>query len=68
MKSTDLLAASVLRNILGTKNLSAILCEREAIAEEIKTHLDQETHHWGVEVERVEMYAFFFLYIIFSIQ
>lgn len=64
MKSTDLLAASVLRNILGTKNLSEILSEREAIAEEIKNHLDQETHHWGVEVERVELYAFYFFHIL----
>lgn len=56
MQSTDLLAASVLRNTLGTKNLTDLLSEREAIAEEIKQNLDRETHQWGIEVERVEMY------------
>lgn len=31
-RSTRLLAATTLRNVLGTKNLSEILCERETIS------------------------------------
>ena len=34
-RSTRLLAATTLRNILGTRNLSEILSDREAIAESI---------------------------------
>lgn len=44
-KSTKFLAASILRKILGTKQLHEILCEREAIAEEIKNHLDEAIIH-----------------------
>lgn len=53
--STSLLAASTLRNVLGTKNLSELLTERENIAGIIKISLDQATDPWGIDVERVEM-------------
>lgn len=53
--STSLLAASTLRNVLGTKNLSELLTERESIAGVIKNTLDLATDPWGIEVERVEM-------------
>jgi len=53
--STRLLAATTLRNVLGTKNLSEILSDRETISREMQTHLDEATHSWGVKVERVEM-------------
>merc|ERR1711962_1223872 len=39
-KSTKLLAATTLRNILGTRNLTDILAERETIASDILGHLD----------------------------
>lgn len=58
-KSTELLAASTLRKILGTKKLHEVLCEREAIAEEIKNHLDEATHPWGIVVEIVEMLEYY---------
>ncbi|CAF2638200.1 unnamed protein product [Rotaria sp. Silwood2] len=53
--STQLLAATTLRNILGTKTLQEILTDRENISHLMQTHLDEGTEPWGVKVERVEM-------------
>lgn len=53
--STRLLAATTLRNVLGTKNLSEILSEREPISHTMQAALDEATEHWGVKVERVEI-------------
>ena len=53
--STRLLAATTLRNVLGTKNLAEILSERESISHIMQTSLDEATDPWGVKVERVEM-------------
>lgn len=53
--STRLLAATTLRNVLGTRNLSEILSEREAISHNMQTALDEATDPWGVKVERVEI-------------
>ena len=53
--STRLLAATTLRNVLGTKNLAEILSERETIAHIMQSSLDEATDPWGVKVERVEM-------------
>ncbi|XP_064488000.1 stomatin-like isoform X2 [Ornithodoros turicata] len=53
--STHLLAATSLRNALGTRNLSEILSEREAIGHTMQTNLDDTTTAWGVKVERVEI-------------
>ena len=49
-KSTKLLASTTLRTILGTKNLSEILSDRETIAEDILSNLDRATDPWGVKV------------------
>jgi erythrocyte band 7 integral membrane protein len=54
-RSTQLLAATTLRNILGTKTLSEILTDREHIAVSMKEVLDEGTDPWGVSVERVEI-------------
>jgi len=54
-RSTRLLAATTLRNILGTRNLSEILSDREAIAESIHHLLEEATNPWGVHVDRVEI-------------
>ncbi|KAL5269894.1 hypothetical protein ACHWQZ_G003382 [Mnemiopsis leidyi] len=54
-KSTRLLAQTTLRNILGTKSLSDLLSEREAISHDMQHSLDQATDPWGVVVERVEI-------------
>ncbi|CAF4411681.1 unnamed protein product, partial [Rotaria magnacalcarata] len=53
--SAQLLAATTLRNSLGTKTLHEILTERETIAHLMQTHLDEGTEPWGVKVERVEI-------------
>ena len=53
--SAKLLAATTLRNVLGTLTLGDILCQREAIAREMKDVLDEGTEPWGVTVERVEV-------------
>ena len=54
-RSTRLLAATTLRNVLGTKNLSELLSERDVISHTIQTILDEATDPWGVKVERVEV-------------
>ncbi|XP_076436437.1 band 7 protein AGAP004871-like isoform X1 [Babylonia areolata] len=54
-RSTQLLAATTLRNVLGTKNLAEILSDREAISHFMQTSLDDATDPWGIKVERVEV-------------
>ena len=53
--SAQLIAATTLRNCLGTRNLGEILSEKDSIASEIKEALDIATKPWGVKVERVEV-------------
>ena len=48
--STRLLAATTLRNVLGTKNLAEILSERETISQVMQNSLDEATDPWGVKV------------------
>ena len=47
--------ANFVRNVLGTKTLGDILSDRESIALEMQTVLDEGTEPWGVKVERVEV-------------
>jgi len=54
-RSTRLLAATTLRNVLGTKNLSEILSERESIGDSMHRALEAATDPWGVHVDRVEI-------------
>ncbi|XP_032589080.1 band 7 protein AGAP004871 isoform X2 [Drosophila mojavensis] len=53
--STRLLAATTLRNIVGTRNLTELLTERETLAHNMQLTLDEATEPWGVMVERVEI-------------
>ncbi|XP_051973756.1 stomatin-like [Xyrauchen texanus] len=53
--STRLLAQTTLRNVLGTKNLSEVLSDRESISHSMQVTLDEATDSWGIKVERVEM-------------
>ena len=53
--SAKLLAATTLRNVLGTRNLGDILSERESIAQEMESVLDEATDPWGVKVQMVEL-------------
>ena len=43
------------RNVLGTRNLSEILSDREAIGESMHQILEIATDPWGVHVDRVEV-------------
>lgn len=54
-QSTKLLAATTLRNVLGTKLMSEVLTDRDNIAEKMQQILDEATDPWGIKVERVEM-------------
>ena len=49
-KSTKLLAATTLRSILGTKTLAEVLSDREQIAQNLLSQLDEATDPWGVKV------------------
>jgi erythrocyte band 7 integral membrane protein len=53
--STQLLAQTTLRNILGTKTLAELLADREHISDLLEKCLLEATTHWGVSVERVEI-------------
>ena len=53
--SSRLLAATTLRNVLGTLTLGEILSQRESLANQMRTTLDEATDPWGVKVERVEV-------------
>ena len=71
MHSTNLLVATSLRNVLGTKvkyelsliiflivilqTLAEILSEREMISHLMEKIIDEATRPWGVKVERVEI-------------
>ena len=43
------------RNVLGTRNLSEILSDREAIGDQMHHNLEVATDPWGVHVDRVEI-------------
>jgi len=53
--ATRLLAQTTLRNMLGTKNLSEVLTDREYISAGMQSTLDEATDPWGIKVERVEI-------------
>merc|ERR1712179_826319 len=54
-QSTQLLAQTTLRNILGMKTLAEVLTDRESMAHYMQSTLDIGTDPWGVKVERVEI-------------
>ncbi|XP_048773127.2 mechanosensory protein 2-like isoform X2 [Ostrea edulis] len=54
-RSTQLLAATTLRNVLGTRAMSEVLSDRENISQEMQRILDESTDPWGMKVERVEV-------------
>ncbi|CAF3182847.1 unnamed protein product [Rotaria sp. Silwood2] len=54
-ESTHLLAQTSLRNVLGTRLLSELLCDRGAVSNLMRECLDEATESWGIKVERVEI-------------
>ncbi|KAJ0179772.1 hypothetical protein K1T71_004363 [Dendrolimus kikuchii] len=53
--STELIAVSTLRNILGRYTLADLLTRRALISQTTKEEIDKVTIEWGVEMERVEI-------------
>ena len=53
--------------MLGTKTLGDILSDRESIALEMQTVLDEGTEPWGVKVERVEVWIWIITNILYHI-
>lgn len=51
--ATQLLAQTILRNILGSHKLSELLELRETIQQQLQQQLDEATDQWGVKVEMV---------------
>lgn len=58
--STRLFAATTLRNVLDTRDLSELFSELEAISHTMQVSLDGATDPWGIKVEGVEMYVYIF--------
>ncbi|XP_045446360.1 protein unc-1-like [Melitaea cinxia] len=54
-QATELLAITILRNILGQYTLTDLLTNRESISQAVRKEIDKGTVEWGVEVERVEI-------------
>ena len=52
-QSTQYLACTTLRNILGTKTLAELLSHREEIATDMKKSLDDATDPWGIQVSNI---------------
>ena len=53
--STRLLATTTLCKVLGTKNMSEILADRDGAGGAMHQILDAATHPWGIKVDRVEV-------------
>jgi erythrocyte band 7 integral membrane protein len=53
--SSRLLAATTLRNILGTRTLGDILSDRESIAHEMQKCLDEGTEPWGFMLSELRL-------------
>ena len=53
------MAATTLRNVLGTKNLAEILSERETISQVMQNALDEATDPWGVKVKHIKKHHSF---------
>ncbi|XP_028822932.1 erythrocyte band 7 integral membrane protein [Denticeps clupeoides] len=54
-RATQMIAQTTLRNMLGTRNLTEILTDREKMADQMEDILYEASQHWGIKVERVEL-------------
>jgi regulator of protease activity HflC (stomatin/prohibitin superfamily) len=48
-------AQTALRDVIGGVELDALLSERQKLADEIKTIVDQETTEWGLDVTAIKI-------------
>lgn len=53
--STQLLTATTLRNVTGTRSLQEILREKDHLSEEMQELLDTASSNWGIKIERIEI-------------
>ena len=53
--SSQLVAQTTLRSIVGRHELDQLLTERDRIDAELQTALDAQTETWGIKVHRVEI-------------
>ncbi|MFN8016387.1 MAG: slipin family protein [Acidimicrobiia bacterium] len=53
--SSQLVAQTTLRSIIGKHELDQLLSERDRINSELSTSLDAQTEPWGIKVHRVEI-------------
>ncbi|XP_075970793.1 stomatin-4-like isoform X1 [Anticarsia gemmatalis] len=54
-QATQYIAATTLRNALGTRKLAEILVDRSAVSIQVFEHMSKLTNDWGVKVLRVEI-------------
>jgi erythrocyte band 7 integral membrane protein len=57
-QSTQYLACTTLRNILGTKTLAELLSHREEIAHDMKKNLDGATDPWGIKARFILLWYY----------
>src|SRR3546814_16014472 len=53
--SSDLLAQTTLRSVLGKHDLDEMLAERDKLNSDIREILDAQTDDWGIKVANVEI-------------
>ncbi|HXB52771.1 MAG TPA: SPFH domain-containing protein, partial [Rhizomicrobium sp.] len=54
-QAIDRVAQTSLREMIGASMLSALLAERKAADEQLRTEIAAKTEHWGVSVNSVEI-------------
>jgi len=54
-EAVDQFSLTTLRNVIGACTLDQVLSDREQVAEQARSMLDEGTEKWGVEVQRVEL-------------
>lgn len=53
--STSQFAQAALRDVIGNASLDDLLSKRDEMSSQIKTIVDTQTSHWGVDVEAVKL-------------
>lgn len=48
-------AQTALRDVVGGKDMDAVLSNRDEVADEIKTIVDKETTEWGIDVTNIKI-------------
>ena len=54
-RATSQISQTTLRSVMGQTDLDDLLSQREAVNEELRTIIDQETSPWGIKVSNVEV-------------